>query len=114
MENILEQFRKLAPSITKNVKARIIGNESEEEILMIIHQEIIHFFNSCKNMFMQYITFDENQRRDFAEIMYTLLAPMAEGFKDKANSEYVKFQNETGKSGSLNFICYKLEQSHAS
>ncbi|VAP72314.1 Uncharacterised protein [Klebsiella pneumoniae] len=82
MEKMIEQFKTIAPKIAQAVAARINGTANEEEEMMIIHDEIVRHFNAFQNMTVQYLTFNMDQRREFAELMYDLLA--SEGYTRKS------------------------------
>jgi len=55
-------------------------------------------------MFNQFLTFTDDQRATFANIMYEVLAPLAANLKQTANPVYQQYVNETGNTGALNFI----------
>lgn len=104
MKNIIEQFKKVAPFIVTNVKARVTAEMSETEIGQVIHEEIMNFFTKQQQMTTEYLTFDADKRAAFASAMYELLAPLAEAFKDAVNPKYAAYVESTGKTGALNFI----------
>lgn len=108
MEQMLEQFKKIAPYITANVKSRLNGSETEEEVAEVIKQEIVHYFEACQSMFTQYLAFNTDQRRAFAQIMHKLVAPLANNMKTETNPVYLKFTNDTGKAGAFDFICHQF------
>ncbi|MDK9356757.1 hypothetical protein [Lelliottia wanjuensis] len=108
MEKILEQFKTVvAPHVLGNVKARLNGTESDEVKLAIIHEEIVKYFTGWQNFFHQYLCFNENQRRDFSELMYDMVLPLAQNHEPVANPVYEKFVKETGKTGAREFICHQ-------
>lgn len=109
LETILEKFKAVAPGITRSVAVRVTAETSDAEIMVVIHEEIAHHFEAFNNMTAQYLAFNADQRREFAGIMYDLLAPTAQNVKATLNPVYEKFVTETGKSGALNFICHQLE-----
>ncbi|HBW3346621.1 hypothetical protein [Klebsiella pneumoniae] len=78
MEKMIEQFKTVAPKIAQAVATRVKGASGEEQVLAIIHDEIVHHFIAFQNMTVQYLTFNMDQRREFAELMYDLLA--SEGY----------------------------------
>lgn len=107
MEKALEQFKQIAPHILGNVKARLTGSESDEAKLQIIHEEIVKYFAGWQSFFKQYLCFNDNQRRDFSELMYDMVLPLAQNHEAPLNPVYENFVKETGKTGALNFICYQ-------
>lgn len=104
MENIMNEFKKLAPFITENVKSRISNEMTDKQVMNIIHEEIIAYFNKQQQMTMEYLAFNEDKRISFAAVMYEILAPLASVFKDAVNPKYAEYVESTGKSGALNFI----------
>lgn len=110
MEKLLEQFKAIAPYILDGVLARLTGEEKEEAALAIIHEEILHYFEAHQNMAMQYLTFNEDQRRAFAEVMYDIHQVKGEKATAKLNPVYEKFVKETGKTGALEFICHPKQK----
>lgn len=101
---MINEFKKIAPYIVENVKSLVTPEMSDEEVMIIIHTQIIAFFEKQQNMFIQYLTFTNDQRRTFAEIMYSVLAPMAKEIKQTSNPVYVEYVQRTGKTGAKNFI----------
>lgn len=79
MEKELEQFKKVAPVILANVKARLTGSESDGTKLAIIHEEIVAYFSGWQKFFEQYLCFNKQQHINFAELMYDLLVPQEQG-----------------------------------
>jgi len=77
MENIINEFRKIAPYIAANVKAANTESMSDAETMQVIKSEITDYFNKQYQMFMEYLRFDDIQRAAFAEVMYSVLAPLA-------------------------------------
>lgn len=104
MQNIIAQFKKVAPFIVTNVKASVTAEMSETEIGQVIHEEIMSFSTKQQQMTTEYFTFDADKRAAFASAMYELIAPLAEAFKDSANPNYAAYVANTGKTGALNFI----------
>ncbi|HDT2074314.1 TPA: hypothetical protein RCG84_000421 [Enterobacter roggenkampii] len=102
----IAQFKKVAPAIVHNVKARITGSERDEALMKIIHEEIAHHFAGWQRFFTQYVNFTEDQRREFSGIMYDLVAPLSQGLKGSVNPIYENFVKTTGKTGALNFITH--------
>lgn len=100
----IEQFKKIAPAIVENVKARVTSGMASDEIAQAIHEEILSFFVKQQQMAVEYMTFNEGQRTNFTELMYTLLEPLAGAFKGKENPKYTAYVAATGKTGSLNFM----------
>ena len=107
-ESAIKKFSAIAPYIIGNVMARLNGDESEEQSLTIIHEEILHYFEAHRNMTMQYLAFNEDQRKVFAEMMYDIHKEKGVKAAPRLNPVYEKFVKETGKTGSLDFICHKL------
>lgn len=106
MVNVLEQFQKVAPYILNSVKARVTANESDEAVLVIIQEEILHYFDAFRNMSEQYLAFNDEQRHQFASVMYELVAPLSQGIKAPVNPVYESFVKVTGKTGALEFITH--------
>mgnify|MGYP000117019656 CR=1 FL=1 len=104
MENIMNQFKKVAPLIVDGVKARVTAEMTDAEIMLIIHEEIVTFFQKQQQMTNEYLAFDEDKRATFAAVMYEILAPMAASFKGGINPKYAEYVEKTGKTGALNFI----------
>lgn len=104
MEKILNQFKKVAPFIVESVKARVTAEMIDAEVMLIIHEEIMTFFQKQQQMTNEYLTFDEDKRATFAAVMYEILAPMAASFKGGVNQKYAEYVEKTGKTGALNFI----------
>ena len=100
----IEQFKKVAPVIVENVKARVTNGMAEEEIMHVIHDEILSFFVKQQQMTIEYVTFNEDQRTNFAALMYKLLEPLAGAFKGTVNPKYAAYVAATGKTGARNFI----------
>lgn len=101
---MINEFKKIAPAIVENVKVRITAEMTEEQIMMVIHEEIISYFTKQQQMFVEYMTFNEDQRATFAAVMYDVLAPLAASFKGSVNPLYDAYVKRTGKTGALNFI----------
>lgn len=101
---MINEFKKIAPAIVENVKVRITAEMNEEQIMMVIHEEIISYFTKQQQMFVEYMTFNEDQRATFAAVMYDVLAPLAASFKGSVNPLYDAYVKRTGKTGALNFI----------
>ena len=104
MENILNQFKKVAPFIVANVKAHVTAEMTDAEVMAVIHEEIVAYFNKQQQMTAEYLAFGEDKRATFAGVMYEILAPMAASFKDAVNPKYAAYVAATGKTGALNFI----------
>lgn len=100
----IEQFKKVAPAIVGNVKTRITNDMAAEKIMQVIHDEILSFFAKQQQMTVEYVTFNEDQRANFAALMYTLLEPLAGAFKGTVNPKYAAYVAATGKTGARNFI----------
>lgn len=100
----IEQFKKVAPAIVSNVKARITDDMAAEEIMRVIHDEILSFFVKQQQMTVEYVIFNEDQRINFAALMYTLLEPLAGAFKGTVNPKYAAYVAATGKTGARSFI----------
>ncbi len=101
---MINEFKKIAPYIVENVKALVTPDMSDDEVMKLIHAQIIAFFEKQQNMFTQYLTFTDMQRLSFAEIMYTAIAPLAKEMKQSLNPVYVEYVQRTGKTGAKNFI----------
>lgn len=104
MEELMNQFKKLAPFITSNVKARVTAEMDDSQVMATIHEEIIGFFDKNKAATVEYLTFNEDQRRTFSAVMYELLKPLAEAFKGGVNPKYKEYVEKSGKTGARNFI----------
>ncbi len=100
----IEQFKKIAPAIVENVKARVTSEMESDEIIQAIHEEILSFFIKQQRMTVEYMAFNEEQREEFSSQMYTLLEPLAGKFKGKENPKYSAYVACTGKTGALNFM----------
>lgn len=101
---MINEFKKIAPYIVENVKTRIDDKMGDEEIMKIIHHEIVSFFTKQQNMFVQYLSFNDDQRATFVEIMYSAIAPLAKQIKTNLNPVYSAYVERTGKTGAKNFI----------
>lgn len=101
---MINEFKKIAPYIVENARAVVTAEMSDEEVMKVIHAEIIAFFEKQQNMFTQYLTFTDEQRYAFAEIMYSSIAPLAKEMKKTLNPLYVEYVERTGKTGARNFI----------
>lgn len=101
---MINEFKKIAPYIVENVKTIATSDMSDEEVMKVIHAEIISFFEKQQNMFIQYLTFTDDQRRTFVEIMYSAIAPLAKEMQQTLNPLYVEYVERTGKTGAKNFI----------
>lgn len=104
MEDILGQFKKVAPFIVSAVKSRISPETPDVRIGEIINEEIVSYFVNTQEMTNQVLSFNEVQSATFAAIMYNLLKPMTEKFKHSVNPLYAEYVKETGKTGALNYI----------
>lgn len=104
MQNIINQFKKIAPYIVSNVKARVTVEMTDAEIIAVIHEEIQAYFAKQQDMAAQHMAFNDDQRATFASAMYDLLAPLAEAFKDAVNPKYKEYVAASGKTGALNYI----------
>lgn len=104
MQNILNQFKAIAPAIAGAVKARITAETTEVEVMEIIHEEILAYFNKHQQMAVQHMTFNDEQRATFAAVMYDLLKPLASQLVQALNPNYEAYVARTGKTGALNFI----------
>ncbi|CUW11478.1 Uncharacterised protein [Serratia grimesii] len=100
----IAQFKKVAPAIVGNVKTRITNDMAAEKIMQVIQDEILSFFTKQQQMTVEYVTFNEDQRANFAALMYTLLEPLAGAFKGTVNPKYAAYVAATGKTGARNFI----------
>lgn len=101
---MINEFKKIAPYIVENLKAVVTNEMTDEEIMEVIHQEIVSFFTKQQNMFVQYLSFNQEQRTAFAEIMYATIAPLAKEMKTNLNPVYSAYVERTGKTGAKNFI----------
>ena len=101
---MINEFKKIAPYIVEAVKERVSNDMSDDEIMQIIHAEIMSFFEKQQNMFTQFLTFTSEQRAAFTSVMYDVLAPLAATVKTTPNPIYQSYVERTGKTGALNFI----------
>lgn len=101
---MINEFKKIAPYIVENVKALVSAKMSDEEVMKVIHAQIISFFENQQNMFTQYLNFTDEQRCLFADIMYSVIAPLAKEMKQTLNPVYMEYVERTGKTGAKNFI----------
>lgn len=104
MQNIINQFKKIAPFIVSKVKARVTSTMNDVEIGVIIHEEIMSYFSNQQDMAAQHMTFNQEQRASFACAMYEMLKPMAETLKGAKNPKYEEYVISSGKTGALNYI----------
>lgn len=104
MEKVIEQFTKVASFIAGNVKSRITSEMNDEEVMTVIHEEIVSFFNKQQQMTVEYLSFSKDKRAAFATAMYDLLQPLAAAFKPSINPLYAEYVKASGKTGALNFI----------
>lgn len=111
MQNILNQFKAIAPAIAGAVKARVTDTTTESEVMDIIHEEILAYFTSHQNMAAQHMTFSEPQRTAFAAVMYDLLKPLAAELVQSLNPKYEAYVARTGNTGALNYITNKQYKS---
>ncbi|QGH64185.1 hypothetical protein [Serratia proteamaculans] len=100
----IEQFKKIAAAIVVNVKTRITNEMAVDEIMHTIHEEILSFFVKQQQMAVEYMTFNEDQRADFSELMYSLVEPLAVAFKGRTNPKYAAYVATTGNTGARNFM----------
>jgi hypothetical protein len=104
MQNILNQFKAIAPAIAAAVKGRVTDVTTEAEVMEIIHEEILAYFDKHQKMAVQHMTFNDEQRATFAAVMYDLLKPLAANLVQVLNPNYTAYVERTGKTGALNFI----------
>ena len=101
---MINEFKKIAPAIVESVKARMANEMTDEEVMVVIREEIVSYFDKQHQMMVEYLTFNREKRINFAEIMYEMLAPLATSFKGGINEKYAEFTRETGKTGALNYL----------
>lgn len=104
MQDIMNQFKKIAPFIVSAVKSRITPQMTDAEILEVVHAEILSFFAKGQQMTAEVLTFNADQRAIFAAVMYELLKPLADQMQQSLNPNYEAYVQRTGKTGALNFI----------
>ncbi|WP_208093561.1 hypothetical protein [Serratia ureilytica] len=104
MEQQIERFKKVAHVIVENVKTHVTSGLADDEIMHIIHEEILNFFVKQQRITVEYMNFNEDQRTNFAAQMYSLLEPLACEFKGIANPKYADYVAATGKTGARNFM----------
>lgn len=104
MNALMTEFKKIAPFIVDAVKARVAAGMTDEEVMVIVHEEILAYFEKQKLMSVQHILFSAEQRATFSGIMYDLLKPLAAEFAARSNPLYDEYVAKTGKTGALNYI----------
>ncbi|GKV93553.1 hypothetical protein H2Y56_06055 [Pectobacterium aroidearum] len=104
MESAIMQFKKVAGSISENVKLRITSKMTDEEVMDVIHDEIVAHFNKQQQMTVEYLSFSKDKRTAFASAMYDLLLPLAAVIQPSVNPLYAEYVKSSGKTGALNFI----------
>lgn len=104
MKDIMNQFKKIAPYIVESVKVRVTPEMNDAEVMAIVHEEILAYFNKGQQMTAEVLAFNADQRATFAAVMYELLKPMAAAFKDAINPKYEEYVRASGKTGALNYI----------
>lgn len=104
MNALLNEFKKIAPFIVAAVQARVAAGMTDEEVMVIVHEEILAYFEKQKLMSDQHILFSEAQRAAFSAVMYDLLKPLAAKFAGGTNPLYDAYVAQSGKTGALNYI----------
>ncbi|AYH09391.1 hypothetical protein C5E24_06650 [Pectobacterium parmentieri] len=104
MEKVIMQFKKVAGFIAGNVKSRTTPEMTDEELMTVIHEEIIAFFNKQRQMTLEYLSFSQEARASFASAMYDLIAPLAAAIEPTTNPVYAEYVKSSGRTGALNFI----------
>lgn len=54
---MINEFKKIAPAIVESVKVRVTADMTEQQIMMVIHEEIVSYFTKQQQMFVEYMTF---------------------------------------------------------
>lgn len=104
MNELMNQFKAIAPAIVDAVRARVTASSTEADVMNIIHEEIIAFFDKQQRMAVEYLTFDADRRATFGIIMFELLKPLADKMPKSMNPNYQAYVEKTGNEGALNFI----------
>lgn len=104
MQNIMNQFKKIAPYIVKAVKVRVAPGMADTDVMAIIHEEILAYFDKQQKMAVEVLTFTAEQKRVFSGVMYDLLKPLAAEFAKCTNPLYEAYVAESGKTGALNYM----------
>ncbi|WP_419963970.1 hypothetical protein [Pantoea vagans] len=77
MENMIIEFRKIAPYIAENVRAVITDHMSNAQIMAVINAEILTFFTKQQVFTERYLAFTPDQRAMFSRVMYSALRSLA-------------------------------------
>ncbi|MEI7411694.1 hypothetical protein [Pectobacterium aroidearum] len=104
MEKVIMQFKKVAGFIAGNVKSRTTPEMTDEEVMAVIHEEIVAYFNKQRQMTLEYISFGKDARAAFASAMYDLIKPLTAGIETSVNPLYAEYVKSSGKTGALNYI----------
>ncbi|PIJ42121.1 hypothetical protein [Tatumella sp. OPLPL6] len=102
--DVISEFKKIAPYIAEQVKASLQGSESDEVVMALIHEGIVKFFEKQHQLFIQFLSFNDDQRKEFARYMYDAVKPLADEIKPTINPLYAAYCERTGKIGALNYI----------
>ncbi len=104
MQNIMNQFKKIAPYIVDAVKVRLAPGMTDADVMVIIHEEILAYFDKQQKMAVEALTFTADQKRVFSGVMYDLLKPLAAELAKGSNPLYDAYVAKSGKTGALNYI----------
>ena len=56
---MINEFKKIAPAIVESVKARVTNEMTDEEVMAVIHEEIVSYFDKQQQMMVEYLTFNQ-------------------------------------------------------
>lgn len=101
---IMNQFKAIAPYIVEAVKVRVAPGMTTEEVMAVIHEEILAYFEKGQKMAAEALTFSAEQKATFSAVMYDMLKPLADQMAQQLNPVYAEYVQRTGKTGALNFI----------
>lgn len=104
MQNTMSQFKKIAPYIVDAVKVRVAPGMSNADVVAIIHEEILAFFDKQQKMAVEALSFTTDQKLLFSGVMYDLLKPLATEFAKCTNPLYDSYVAQSGKTGALNYM----------
>lgn len=77
MENMIIEFREIAPYIAENVRAVITDHMSNAQIMAVINAEILTFFIKQQVFTERYMKLSPDQRALFCGVMYRALRSLA-------------------------------------
>ncbi|KGA31150.1 hypothetical protein [Pectobacterium odoriferum] len=91
--------------VAEAVKVRMSDNMTDDEIMSLIHEEFLAYFERFQKITIEYCMFNEDQRRAFTELMYDLVMQLdLSKFRNVENKAYTDYKQRTGKTGALNYM----------